>query len=82
MNIVNNVIMKKVENCKNIKGVYYIKKRLLKFEKPYDLLSDDDMLNLFMGFVRLIKRSAEIEVESKYLSQIKNLENKIKNFEK
>lgn len=81
MILVNNCIMKKININKNMSGVYYTKKRLIKFQKPNDILSDEDILNLFMGFVRLIKKSTEIEVENKYILEINKLQNKLKKFE-
>lgn len=74
--------MKKININKNTRGIYYIRKQLLKFEKPNECLDDEDMINLFLGFIRLIKRSIEVETEGKYLSEIKHLKNKLKNFEK
>ena len=62
-------------------GVYYFTPKVLKF-KNLSIISDDDMIHLFMGFVRLIKKSVEIDVESKYLKKIKILENRIKNLTK
>ncbi len=37
------------------------------------MLSEQDIINLFLGFVRLIKRSATLEVEQKYRRKIKDL---------
>lgn len=74
--------MRKLNINNNLTGVYYTKKQILKFEKPKDILNDDDILNLFMGFVRLIKKSTEIEMEEKYLLEITKLKNKLKKYEK
>lgn len=82
MILVNNKKMKKIMISNNLQGVFYTRKQLLKFEKPNETLSEEDMLNLFMGFVRLIKKSTELEAESRYLMEIKKLQNKLKKFEK
>ena len=74
--------MKKVVISREACGVFYTKRHLIKFEKPSEMLSEEDMLNLFMGFIRLIKKSTELEVEGRYLSEIKKLQNKLKKFEK
>lgn len=66
---------------KNSCGIYYTKKQILKFENNNKLLSDEDMFNLFNGFVRLVKRSVELEVEGKYLLEINKLKNQIKKLE-
>ena len=56
-------------------GVYYLRKRLLKFKNPSEMISNEDIMNLFAGFVRLIKKSAQIEMEEKYCNQILQLKN-------
>ena len=82
MILVNNLTMKKIKINKNMSGIYYTKRQLLYFESRQDILSYDDMLSLFMGFVRLIKKSTEIEVENKYLLEINKLKRKLEKFEK
>lgn len=79
---VNNLSMKKIKVNKEVKGIYYTKRQLLYFESRQDVLSYEDMLSLFMGFVRLIKKSTEIEIENKYLLEINKLKNKLEKFEK
>lgn len=82
MNFGNNLSMKKVMLNKNCCGIYYTRKQVLKFERRKESLSDEDILNLFMGFIRLIKKSTEIEVEERYLLEITKLKNIIKKYEK
>lgn len=65
---------------RNSCGIYYTRKQILKFENA-KLLSDSDILNLFNGFIRLIKKSVEIELESKYLFEINKLKKELKKFE-
>lgn len=81
MILVNNCIMKKILINRNKSGIYFTKKQILKFEKPDYMLSDEDILNLLMGFVKLIKKSTQIEVENRYLMQIRKLQSKLKKFE-
>lgn len=60
----------------------FIKQRefeVLQFEKLNKHLSEQEMVNLFIGFVRLIKKSITEEVEIKYKKQLIVYENKIKN---
>lgn len=62
---------------KKITGVFFAKKQILKFEKRYDYVSDEEILNLLLGFVRLIKKSTEVRLEEKYLKEISLLKNEI-----
>lgn len=62
--------------------VFYCKKRILKFKSTSKLVSDEDILNLFLGLVKLIKRNTEISIEEKYISQINQLQSQIKRLSK
>ena len=62
---------------KTINGVYYTRIKVLQFKPQVDLVSDEDIMDLFMGLVRLIKRNAELEVEERYLDKIKSMTRKI-----
>ncbi len=62
--------------------VFYCKKRILKFKSTNKLVSDEDILNLFLGLVKLIKRNTELSIEEKYLSQINQLKSQIKRLTK
>ena len=67
-----------IKKCKLQKyEIYYIRPQLLRFERE-GLISDEDITNLFLGFVRLIKKSVEVDMENKYLDKIKNLETRLK----
>ena len=57
----------------NVYGIYYTRPQILKFENT-SLISDEDMVSLFLGFVRLIKKSVELDMENKYSHKIKLLE--------
>lgn len=59
--------------------VFYFKKRILKFKKPNQLISDEDIVNLFLGVVNLIKKNTELKMEEKYMGLINNLKAKIRN---
>ena len=67
---------------KNLKKIFYFKKRILKFQNPNGLVSDEDILNLFLGLVRLIKKNTELIMEEKYLQKISNLQAQIKKLSK
>ena len=67
-----------VKKCNRfVSGCYFAKPQLIKFEEN-KLISDEDLINLFMGLTRLIKHSTEVELESKYLGRIKYLERKLR----
>lgn len=74
MNGVNNWIMKKLIPLYNQKGIYFCNKQVLKFQAMSDIISEEDIFSLFSGFIRLIKRSAELEVEKKFIKKINHLE--------
>lgn len=59
------------------KHIFYFKKRILKF-KNNNLVSDDDITNLFLGLVKLIKKNTELKLEEKYISRINALESELK----
>lgn len=65
-----------------MKNIFYFKKRILKFQNPNGLVSDEDILNLFLGLVRLIKKNTELIMEEKYLHEISNLQAQIKKLSK
>lgn len=58
--------------------VFYFKSRILQFKKPNCLISDEDIMNLFVGLVKLIKKNTQLELEEKYLHQINKLQEQIK----
>ena len=65
-----------------MKKIFYFKKRILKFQNPNGLVSDEDILNLFLGLVRLIKKNTELIMEEKYLHKISSLQAQIKKLSK
>ena len=62
--------------------IFYGKKRLLKFKSQNELVSDEDLMRLFLGFVRLIKKSSELEAEEKYCQKIARLERELRTLKK
>ncbi|MBE5758293.1 MAG: hypothetical protein E7345_05185 [Clostridiales bacterium] len=66
--------MKKLIPNKFQCGVYYSKRQILRFLNQEELVSNEDILSLFMGLCRLIKKSSEYTIESKYLKRINYLE--------
>jgi len=69
---------------KNIGGIYFAHKKILRFESRQDIITDNDITDLFMGLINLIKKSTEIKLEEKYMkiinamkSEIELLKNKV-----
>ena len=58
--------------------VFYTSKRVLKFKSKSPIVSVEDIINLFLGLVRLIKKNTEISLEEKYLDKISKLQLEIK----
>ncbi len=52
--------------------------KVLQFEKTDKFLTEQDMMNLFMGFIRLIKKSIAAEIESEYKKKLVYYQTKIK----
>lgn len=53
-----------------VSGRYFASKQILRFQNYNELISDEDIINLFMGLVRLIKKSTEMKMEAKYAKEI------------
>lgn len=62
----------------NFGCIFFAKKRVLKFKSKSAIVSDEDIMNLFLGLVRLIKKNTEISLEEKYLERINKLQSEIK----
>ena len=43
--------------------VFYTNKRVLKFKSKSPIVSDEDIINLFLGLVRLIKKNSALSLE-------------------
>lgn len=69
--------MKKIKANYDLSGIYYIRKQILQFNIDNDMITDEDIMSLFMGIVRLIKNSCEIQAEEKYLKIINKLKREI-----
>ena len=70
--------MRKLIANRQLCGIFYFRKQPLKFQSSLDIISDEDIMSLFLGFVRLIKKSVEIEMENKYQKTIKSLQLRLK----
>lgn len=69
--------MKYLKPNYKVTGAFFENRKILKFRNHYELISDDDIINLFMGLVRLIKKSTEMKVEARYLKEIESLKNSL-----
>lgn len=58
-------------------GKYFAHKQVLKFQNYNEFITDEDIMNLFLGLVRLVKKSTEMKIEAKYAREIENLKNKL-----
>jgi len=54
---------------------------IIKFYKRKSGLTDNDITNLFAGFVALLKRKALVDCENRFNIQIITLKNRIKELE-
>lgn len=57
--------------------IFYCKKQILKFKANSELITDEDINNLFSGLVGLIKKNTEIKMEEKYGRIINRLKGEI-----
>lgn len=62
--------------------IFYFRKRILKFQRPNGIVSDEDIINLFLGLIRLIRRNTEIILEEKYINKINKLQTQIQKLSK
>lgn len=60
-----------------IKGTFFENKQILKFQNYSELVSDEDIINLFLGMVRLIKKSTEMKMEARYIREIECLKREL-----
>lgn len=60
-----------------IKGTFFKNKQILKFQNYSELVSDEDIINLFLGMVRLIKKSTEMKMEARYIREIESLKREL-----
>ena len=74
--------MIKIKSNHNVSGMFFIRKRILQFQNYNELISDEDIMNLFLGLVRLVKKSTEIKMEEKYSQQIYNMKKEIERLKK
>ena len=54
---------------------------IVKFYRRTSELTDNDITNLFAGFVALLKRKAIMDCERKFNAQILSLKNKVRQLE-
>lgn len=70
----------KFRRCLNMTGVFYFQKKILKFPPREDIITDEDIKDLFLGLIELVKRNAELKVEQKYEKVIDVLKSELRTF--
>ena len=71
--------MLKIKRNNNITGKFYTRKQILQFPCMEDMITDEDILDLFKGLIELVKRSTEMKVERKYGILIDVLKSELRN---
>ena len=74
--------MTKLHANKTLSGIFRTHGKLLQFKKRQDFISDTDIFDLFMGLMKLIKKSAEIQVEEKYIKKINSMRRELEYLKK
>jgi DNA-binding TFAR19-related protein (PDSD5 family) len=72
--------MLKLKRNNTVTGRFYIRKKLLQFPCMEDMITDEDIMDLFKGLIELVKRSTEIKIERKYETLIDVLKCELRNF--
>lgn len=76
---INRINLKPNSNLKNHHFYFQKNPNILTFKDKSRLLSEKDMINLFLGFIRLVKKSVSYEIEEAYRKKLKYYHNQIKN---
>ena len=58
--------MIKLRSNKKVKGKFCSNQQILQFPKREEIISDEDIMDLFKGLIELIKKNTELRVEKKY----------------
>ena len=72
--------MVKLKKNKYMSGRFYIRKQVLQFPGREDMITDEDILDLFKGLIELVKRNAEMKIEQKYEVLIDVLKSELRDF--
>ena len=72
--------MLKLKRNNTVTGRFYVRKKLLQFPCMEDMITDEDIMDLFKGLIELVKRSTEIKIERKYETLIDVLKCELRNF--
>ena len=70
----------KFKRNKYITGRFYTRKQILHFPAREDMITDEDILDLFKGLIELVKRNAEMKIEHKYEVVIDVLKSELQEF--
>ncbi len=57
-----------------------MKKKVLKFPQRETLITDEDIKDLFLGLVELVKKNTELKIEQKYENLINVLKNELREY--
>lgn len=74
--------MVKFKRNKYMTGRFYIRKQILQFPGREDIITDDDILDLFKGLIELVKRNTEMKIEQKYEVLIDVLKSELQEFKR
>jgi len=69
--------MRKLRPNYNQNGIFFMCPHLLKFQSNYSFITDNDINDLFMGLVGLIRKTEGLKIEKKYTSIIDKLKQEI-----
>ena len=72
--------MVRLRKCSSVTGIFYIKKKVLKFPSIETFVTDEDIEDLFFGLLELVKKNTELKVEQKYKNLISVLKNELREY--
>lgn len=73
--------MIRIKRNNSISGRFFAKKQLLQFPCMEDMITDQDILDLFKGLIELVKKSTEMKIERKYSILIDVLKSELQRYQ-
>ena len=70
--------MTKLRKCNGITGIFYTKRQVLKFPQQEEYITDEDINDLFLGLIELVKKNTELKCEQKYENLIDVLKSELR----